>query len=264
MLDVHRIDLDAPAGTTWRLYSVGDIHAGNRHCRERDLAATVESIASDRFARWVGLGDYGDWIGYRDDKRFAAYECAPWLDISDPWQSTLEWLEVALKPIAPQCLGLIRGNHEQTIARTMQFHVQAALSNRLGVTDLGDLVWLRLMFHTSTTQRHMRDILAVHGWGGGRTGGARVNKLEQLMSAREADVYIMAHAHGQTPVIRRRITYLDKRGHECSRDQFGVQSGTYLDGAEYERRAGYAPSVIGSPVVAFFSCNNGIHTQVTV
>ena len=42
-----------------------------------------------------------------------------------------------------------------------------------------------------------RSKYATHGWGGGRTRGAKVNNLERLSHIVLCDIYCMAHVHAQ-------------------------------------------------------------------
>jgi hypothetical protein len=226
-----------------RLWFLGDIHAGSNAVNAKRLEADVAEIAANG-DYWIGMGDYGDWIFY-SDKRFDNYEMADWMDIGDPWTSTSEWICDHLAPIAGHCWGMIDGNHEVTVAQRYHMPVQQWLCGRLGVLNLGPAAYIRLKFKRTATSRENIDVFAIHGWGGGRTSGARTNKLESVMACNEAHIYAMAHVHGQRPVLTIGRRSLDARGRATNREKVGVISGTYLGEAEYATRTGYAPSVIG-------------------
>lgn len=243
-------------------YPISDVHGGSRHIREDKLNRTIAVIQENDDAYWFGLGDLGDWICF-SDRRFDYYEMADWIDLADPWMSTLDWLEDKLKPIAPKCLGLIKGNHEVTVAQKYQMHVHKHLCARLGVIDLGPSCMYRIVCHYRSANTTTKlDFHLIHGWGGGRTSGARTNKLEQLMRDNAADVYIMGHVHGALPVLKSTIRGMNSRGRLTYRDRLGVIAGTYLLDAEYERRNGYPPSVVGSPEITFHAWSRELEGRI--
>jgi hypothetical protein len=239
---------DVDVSASFRFYGIGDVHAGNKHVQVDKLDSTIEKVQEDPGAYWFGLGDLGDWIAF-SDRRFEEYEMADWIDISDPWMSTIDWLGDKFSPIADKCLGLVPGNHEMTVAKRYHMHVHKHVCARLGVVDLGPMAFYRTIFHYCRRRRAF-DFFLTHGWGGGRTSGARANKLEQLMRDNHARVYMIGHVHGQLPILNSAVRRITSKNRLAYERRVGVVSGTYLLDAEYERRFGCAPSVIGSPMIS--------------
>ncbi len=239
-------------GTTinqeYHFHFISDIHGGSRHVVEKRLDNDIKRIEEDETALWFGMGDLGDWIAY-SDKRFDSYESADWLDAADPWNSTLEWLEKKLKPIAGKCLGLIRGNHEVTVANRYHLHVHKMLAAKLGALDLGDMCFYRVRWQRTTTSSQSCDFFLCHGWGGGRRSGGQLNKIEMLMMENKANVYAFAHVHGKRANLKLAQRGLNKKGSIVYEERVGVVCGTYLEDSEYMQRNGYGPSVLGSAQV---------------
>lgn len=259
MIECHSKIFDACSRTSqFHLYFISDVHGGSRNILEDKLDQTIKQILEDPDAWWVGLGDLGDYISFTD-RRFEYYEMADWLDIGDPWVSTLDWLEDKLKPIAPRCLGLVPGNHEYQAKIQSHFQVHKHLCARLGVLDLGEACFFRLLFNRGSNHRTGKlpmTMYLTHGWGGGRTGSSRVAKLEQLMRDNDANIYAMGHVHGQIPVVKSAVRRVSGRGRVDVCLRYGLISGSYLVDSEYEKRYGYAASVTGSPCVTIWPYHN--------
>ena len=96
-------------------------------------------------------------------------------------------------------------------------------------------------------------LYAVHGWGGARTIGAKVKKVEELAWAIDADVYILSHDHTQNvhrinmlrpPQSRISMTrpiYL-REGRKLL-----VNTGGFVTYSGYVQRKGYMPQDLGTP-----------------
>jgi len=74
------------------------------------------------------------------------------------------------------------------------------LADALKTTFLGDCTRVHLLFSRRTGKKQNGGTLdfqiwAHHGEGGGQLASAPLNKLEYIIKAQEADVYLMAHQH---------------------------------------------------------------------
>jgi hypothetical protein len=238
------------------------VHLGNDATDEKALAETVQEIADDPLSRWVGMGDYCEWIN-RSDPRFSPESMPKWLN---PYQLDLaaqqrdRFLEL-VEPIASKCIALVRGNHEDTIARKTERAVFSELVSgvkRLAGHDrklsLGYCGYIRLRLLRGGVQSWALDIFCHHGWGGGRLAGAKALKLERALARYTADLVMIGHWHtrqtvpGSTIGLNRpgtRIRHAERRG---------LVTGHWLRGytqdtETYVERAGFPPSPVGCPVV---------------
>ena len=115
-----RLDLGKYKSSGHVTYYLGDTHEGAaNHCNEK-LKKAIELIEKDGDA-WIGLGDYVDCINHRDP-RFNPQEISERYCIKDledlPRRQSDHFLS-AIAPIKDRCLGLIYGNHEDSIDTTI-------------------------------------------------------------------------------------------------------------------------------------------------
>jgi len=143
-----------------------DIHYGARACAEDALAETVERIRTTPDCLWFGGGDMGEFI-IPGDKRYQAQGVArihkPEVQ-AEPTTSMIDGIVKALWPIRTQCLGIMRGNHERTIARTGGVAPARRIAEWLGTVYLGEQAWIALNFKRANSTSTQRFVLwAQHG-----------------------------------------------------------------------------------------------------
>ena len=98
-------------------------------------------------------------------------------------------------------------------------------------------------------------LYATHGFGGGRTTGAKANKLEGLSDGIDADIYVVSHTH--QPMVFYQ-NYLRSNARKYKLDQVTkvyVNTGAFLDYGGYAERFNFKPSTIITPTVDW-SCSS--------
>lgn len=233
------------------LYPIGDIHCGTIHCAEGKIKAAVKSIADDPFAMWIGMGDYADCI-VPHDKRWDVDVVAEWVEKSNVAESQRQWLVKLFKPIADKCVGLLSGNHEESIRLYNSQDIHLDLCRDLDVKNLGYSCFVRFMFERGKGNVHQFIGVFQHGSGGAQTEGGKIMRLKKFMDSFDADIYGMGHLHDiKTNVIAE--LYLDDGNHIKQRVRVGAITGSwmrsYSEGmrANYAERKGYTPTVLGCP-----------------
>ena len=187
---------------TATVYFLGDIHEGAANHQAKALAKAIDIIANDSNAYWIGMGDYIDAINHRDP-RFNPLEMAQEYnikDLADLPKRQCQKLADKLKPIAHQCLGLISGNHEDSLRRHSTFDPTEYLAELLNTESLGGKGWVILRFLRA--KEHGKDavetyrICVAHGTGGGgMREGYPINKAYDMFRWDVADVCVMGHIH---------------------------------------------------------------------
>uniref|UniRef100_A0A6M3J859 Calcineurin-like phosphoesterase n=1 Tax=viral metagenome TaxID=1070528 RepID=A0A6M3J859_9ZZZZ len=251
-------DIDIPyknSSSEFRLYALGDIHAGTIHCVEEYIQRKVREIKEDRNTYWIGMGDYAEWITPKD-KRFdpAQKVIADWVEPDNIAETQTKWLVNLLSPIKNKCVGLLYGNHEDSIRMYNHDNVQKNLCERLGVDNLGYSCFLRLFFHRDNSKEtHLVKGAFTHGASGAVTEGAKLMALMRFMKAFESDIYGYAHVHDYIPKALSRMTIPDSSRVGCdiqSKVTIGCTTGswfrTYTQGviASYGERKAYPPTEI--------------------
>jgi hypothetical protein len=253
-----------------KLFCIGDIHAGTIHCVEDAIKRKVEEVADTPNARWIGTGDYAEWITPKD-KRFdpSLKSIADWVEPDNLGHSQTIWLTKLFEPIKKKCIGLLYGNHENSIRVYNHENVQQNLCDALEVDNLGYSCFIRFHFNRdNSNEKHMITGAFTHGSSGAITEGAKLMALMRWMKSMDADIYGYAHLHDYLEKSLSRITVVDKDDSSKikSKVSYGVTTGswfrTYTQGimASYGEQKCYPPTEI---CCALFSLNAGKGTIKT-
>ncbi len=250
----------------YRLYFLGDIHAGTIHCVEDQIKTKVKEIAELENTYWLGMGDYGEFIT-PDDKRWNPDQksIAPWVEPDDVGRCQEKFITELLTPIKDKCIGLLYGNHENSYRVHKFGNVQKHICEELGVENLGFSCFVRLRFkRESSNESHISTICAIHGSSGAITKGAKVNALRRFMADFEANIYAYGHVHD---IDDQRRPYMTVTGTNKIKDRsdLGVLTGcwfqTYTQGiiASYGEMKVYPPTVIGCPYIVLNPSTGEMH-----
>lgn len=266
-MEVIEVDIRRRRSQKFRLYPLGDIHTGSVQCSEEMIQQEVQEIAKDKDAFWLGMGDYADCIT-KDDKRFDICGLAPWVERSNIVESQRKWLKNLFEPIKGQCIGLLAGNHEQTILDKHQNDLVRNLCSDLGVRYGGYQCFVVLKFHRSTKgSRNFYTIHAWHGAGAAQTEGARLMRLMRLVNEFQADIYLMGHLHTIAQYTPARLVC--DHGKIKAVNLIAAITGSWLKGyaqphagqtfnPSYVEQKGYKPNRLGCPVIEFDPEHNDV------
>jgi hypothetical protein len=250
----HRIKYSRP--DKFKIYPIGDIHKGSIHCDEDAIERQIAKIKSEPNSYWVGMGDYCDSIT-KNDKRFEMGGLASWVKPANIIESQRKEIVRLFTPIKDKCLGLLTGNHEESLHQANQDDITGNICSDLKVPYLGYSCFLVLTFERFNS--HWQLIIhAWHGSGAAQTEGARLNRLMRLVNDIEADIYLMGHLHAMTQHIPDRLTC--RNGKIVSQKLAATITGSWLraytqpmpdedESISYAERQGYKPSRIGCPIV---------------
>ena len=228
-----------------------DLHLLAKACALKEVIRKRNEIRDDSFALWIGGGDYGEFIGFGDAKRFdpdAVSEKVSVADLARLGKVTYTEVRDLFEPIKDKCLGLIVGNHEkQYMRRLQQEDLHGWLCTELGVPDLGYSCLMDLVFQKSKTCRGKKPsihdkslpkkdhngsetfrIFCHHGAGAAQTKGGKINRLAKFMRNFEADIFFMGHVHDQMGTRIQVLTANEACTKLDNRDKIGVISGSYL------------------------------------
>ena len=262
---------------TFKLVYFSDIHLLAKACAEKEVLRTQQEILNDPFTFWIGGGDYAEFIGFGDTKRFdpdAVSERVTVKDLGRLGKVSYEQVRDLFAPIRSKCLGLIVGNHEkQYMRRLQQEDLHGWLCTELGVADLGyscfmDVVFVRVTGtgkvvtptlctsapgrgKTHSDKSETFRVWCHHGAGAAQTKGGKINRLVSFMRNFDADIFFMGHVHDQ---MGARLQVLEANA-DCTkltnRTKIGVVSGSYLKTyaqgvTSYWEQKGYEPTTLGA------------------
>ena len=224
-----------------------DVHDGNAASDEYLLRRFVDRVRNDEHARWVGAGDYCEFINRRE-KRFDPLSLPEWLQgaaLAKLAQAERAHFLEIVKPIGPQCLGLLCGNHERTMELYNEIDVYGTICEGLGASEDNPLAldmagFLRLSFRREIGKAKpdtwTYDMYLTHGWWGGQLMGNGVLNLERVFGWAVADCVVAGHDHKAKAFPLARI-YPRKNGEVEQRDGWCIGAGTFLGQPRYMEQA---------------------------
>jgi len=167
---------------------IGDFHIGARAFSKKGLNRAIKYILSKPNRYVIGMGDMVDAITVKD-KRFHLEELDERLGwINDQYAK----LSIYLEKIKHKIIGLLIGNHGTKLAMQTMNYAMKQICNDLDVYFLGDTAIVEVELKNGKSYK----IHCSHGYGGGYTLGAMVNRiLREEMIIRECSVVAMGHSH---------------------------------------------------------------------
>jgi len=234
------------------VYTLSDLHLGDVHCNEHEIAEQIKRITEDCSALVVLNGDI--------------MNTAIRTSISDVYTeklSPMQQIEAAvkmLKPIKDKIIGATCGNHEARIYRTDGVDTMRLVCRELGCEDKyhPDGVLIFIQFGVAKSHKNRADkplykqiytIYATHGTGGGRKEGAKAIRLADMASIVGADVYIHSHTH--LPMVMKNMCYRADTQNKSARpvERLFVNTGASLDYGGYGQVNEYKPTSHQTPVI---------------
>lgn len=172
---------------------IADVHIGDPYCDIELLKKTIEKIRDNPNVYCICNGDL--------------MNTALKTSVSDVYSEKLTPMEQLLTvrdllaPIKHKILCMTNGNHEARVYKTDGIDTTSILANELGISDryapASALIFLKLGKKTKkhTNQQMQYSIFVNHGVGGGHKIGGKLNRLEDVVSIVDADIYIHSHTH---------------------------------------------------------------------
>jgi hypothetical protein len=264
-MEVNEVDIKFKSRSDWfYVVPIGDIHLGNACCDIEKCKEMVNWIKEHDNVWWIGMGDYVDCVNYSDKRFDPSTVDKKYLDnLSNAVPRQIEDVIELLGPIADKCLGLHRGNHEETIRLRYHYDVMYEMWKAFNVPMLKDSAITRLHFNDGKGHRAAFDIFSTHGSAGGRKGGGKINRLEDMIGFYDADVYLMGHSHIKETETKSTI-YVDNQMNLKVRKRILAVTGCFLNGyqegvSSYVEKWGFPPTDTGVVKLMFNPRKKDIH-----
>jgi len=183
--------------------------------------------------------------------------------VGDTYGATLrpmEQLQQCVKLFGPlaekkKILLVCGGNHEARIYRNDGLDVTQMMCSQLQIGDLysPESALLFIQFGRQNSDKHnwpvLYSIYCVHGSGGGRKEGGKINRLVDLSNIVDADIYIHSHTH--LPMIARNAYYrTDTRKCTAQKvDRLFVNTSSSLEYGGYGEVQSFRPNSLETPMI---------------
>ena len=229
------------------LHTFADEHIGDHLCDINRLQERIEYVKNTPNAYCILNGDIID----NATKSSVG-------DVYTQVLSPMEQLEKAVdifSPIKDKILCISHGNHENRTYKNEGINISKLLASQLGIADkyTPTSAVLFIRFGMLNGHHHNRKVCYTvfhrHGSGGGTKEGSKVNKLAEMASIIDADIYIISHTH--LPVVMKQAFYrIDTKNSAIALvDKLFVNTAANLNYGGYGDYGGLKPASKHTPVI---------------
>lgn len=242
------IKCDLPFAEKIELHPMADLHIGDLMSDYKLIMERIEHIKNTPNAFCILGGDLMD--------------TAIASSIGDTYGANLQPMEQMkqcvkiFEPIKDKILCVLSGNHENRVYKADGIDLTALMCSQLGIADRYSATTALLFIrfgkgagdgHKSRPQLYT--CYVTHGSGGGKKEGGKVNRLADLASIVDADIYIHAHTH--LPLVFKNSFFRPHRSNSSVEvvDKLFVNTAAALNYGGYGDKAGFKPASKRSPVI---------------
>ena len=227
------------------LVPLADFHIGDSCCDFKLIQSRLDHVRDTENAYCVLNGDLMD--------------TAIASSIGDTYGANLqpmEQLKMCVKlfgPIKHKILCITSGNHENRIYKQDGIDMTALMAAQLEIpnayTDTTALLFIRFGHDTKHNRKLCYTAYVTHGGGGGRKEGGQINRLADLASIVDADIYIHSHTH--LPAVFKTAFYRANPENNAvtKADKLFVNTSASLDYGGYGDKNGYRPNSTDTPII---------------
>ena len=240
------IRCDLPYAEQIEIHPLSDLHIGDRNCDYKSILERIEYIKNTPNCYCILDGDLMD--------------CAIASSIGDTYGASIQPMEQLkhcvrlFEPIKDKILAVLPGNHENRIYKSDGLDITSLMCSQLGIYDRYSSTTALLFIRFGKNKRernrpHWYTIYVTHGTGGGRKEGGKINRLVDLSTIVDADIYIMGHTHAPAIVRQSFFRVSSSNSSVAQVEKLYVNTASSLDFGGYGDLQGYKPSSKISPVI---------------
>jgi predicted phosphodiesterase len=255
------IKCDLPFAEVIEIHPMADLHIGDLMSDYKLIMERIEHIKNTPNAYCILGGDLMD--------------TATAASIGDTYGANLQPMEQLkqcvkiFEPIKDKILAVLPGNHENRVYKADGIDTTALMCSQLGVAEKYSTTTavLFIRFGKGAGSGHknrpqLYTCYVTHGSGGGRKEGGKVNRLADLASIVDTDIYIHGHTH--LPIVFKESFFRPHRG-TCSVEpveKLFVNTAAWLNYGGYGDKAGFKPASKRSPVIYLSGTHHDMWAQL--
>lgn len=217
---------------------IADVHIGDKLSNLKLLKEVLERIKKEEHTYTIINGDLCN-MALKNSK-------------SDVYSDNLSPMEQVLKAtdllegIKNKILVISSGNHEDRTQKETNIDVTRLIAKQLGIEDRYANGWwyLYLTFGQDKKKRPITyGITGIHGYGGGRKSGGKINRLEDMSQVVIADMYLMSHTH--KPISTKNCIYMPYYQSKAlsKQEMYYLMTNSFLESdGGYAEKMGFPPS----------------------
>ena len=217
---------------------IADVHIGDKLANLKLLKEALQRIKDEPNTFTIINGDLCN-MALKNSKSDV------YSDQLSPMEQVLTATEL-LEDIKNKILVISSGNHEDRTMKETNIDVTRLIAKQLGIEDrYADAWWyLYLTFGKDNKGRAITyGITGLHGYGGGRKSGGKINRLEDMSQVVIADLYLMSHTH--KPISTKNCIYVPYYQSKSlsKQEMYYLMTNSFLESdGGYAEKMGLAPS----------------------
>lgn len=217
---------------------IADVHIGDKLANLKLLKEALQRIKNEPNTYTIINGDLCN-MALKNSKSDV------YSDSLSPMEQVLKTTEL-LEDIKDKILVIATGNHEDRTTKETNIDVTRLIAKQLGIEDRYANAWwyLYLTFGKDKKGRPVTyGITGVHGYGGGRKSGGKINRLEDMSQVVIADLYIMSHTH--KPISTKNCIYIPYYQSKSltKEEMYYLMTNSFLESdGGYAEKMGFPPS----------------------
>lgn len=217
---------------------IADVHIGDTLSNLKLLKQTLERIKNEPNTYTIINGDLCN-MALKNSKSDV------YKDSLSPMTQVLRATDI-LEDIKDKILVISTGNHEDRTQKETDIDVMRLIARELKIEDRYANGWwyLYLTLGQDIKKRAITyGITGLHGYGGGRKSGAKINRLEDMSQVVLADLYIMSHTH--KPISTKNCIYIPYYQSKAlmKQEMYYLMTNSFLESdGGYAEKMGFPPS----------------------
>lgn len=240
------------------VHVLGDWHIGDPLCDLTSIAESLDVLRNEKTAYCVLGGDLCD-MALKNSVG----------DVYGARLSPMEQVDLVvnlLEPVKDKVLCMVRGNHEKRVPRECNIDPLAFAAAQLGIlsrySETSALVFVSFGHSIKNNAPMQYTMYVTHGAGGGRKEGGKLQRLADLQSIVDCDIY--CHNHTHLPAVFLTNSYrVDFPHHQAVLcEHLFVNGGAKLDYGGYADAGAYKPASKRHPVIHLANLKKGFTATV--
>lgn len=217
---------------------IADVHIGDKLSNLKLFKEALERIKKEPNTYTIINGDLCN-MALKNSKSDV------YSDSLSPMQQVITVADY-LEPIKNKILVIGTGNHEDRTAKETNIDVTRLIARELGIEERYANSWwyLYLTFGQDVKKRPITyGITGIHGYGGGRRSGGKLNRLEDMTQVVIADLYLMSHTH--KPISTKNCIYMPYYQSKAlsKQEMYYLMTNSFLESdGGYAEKMGFPPS----------------------
>lgn len=245
-MKIIKIDLPRELPSV-EIHTFADEHLGDEHSDLKRLLARIEYVKNTPNAYCILNGDI-------IDNATKTSIGDTYTQVFNPMEQIEKATEI-FSPIKDKILCITHGNHENRTYKNEGINLSRLMATQLGLanryTPTSATLFVRLGDGGASThhRRVCYTLYVLHGSGGGRKEGGKANRLAEMASIIDTDIYIHSHTH--LPMVMKQAFHRIDTSNSTAVliDKLFVNTAANLKYGGYGEAGAFKPSSKDTPVI---------------